>query len=335
MPADALQRKTWTVGSQVDVYSRSLSLSLWLAASIGRVYSDDEGTRRDKRLFERPKSSLLVCQWNVNSITTHVEARLNHIVRHKKPDVFCISELKNKWHEADCDARWSRLTGYNVYHMQSGCGKVATAVRADLSARQILTEPIWNQQVDREIAALQAGDEARTAETKLQIKDLRRKKIYVVLVEVWSKQEKWLIYNFYRSQGGTEGEGDEKRDIEGCSISHIQNFVDEIAESGRFGEHHILLTGDFNVHHTDWSSKTTNPGIRFNDWRLARNLLLMNDGSTTRVGGQNHSHRTSPDVTLCSAVVEEEDWWVEDNERGCSDHFAVFVLLRRESDSAK
>ena len=30
-----------------------------------------ERTRRDKRLFERPKSSLLVCQWNVNSITTH------------------------------------------------------------------------------------------------------------------------------------------------------------------------------------------------------------------------------------------------------------------------
>ena len=41
MPADALQRKTWTVGSEVEVYSRSLSL--WLAGSIGRVYSDDEG----------------------------------------------------------------------------------------------------------------------------------------------------------------------------------------------------------------------------------------------------------------------------------------------------
>ena len=41
MPADALQRKTWTVGSEVDVYSRSVSL--WLAGSIGRVYSDVEG----------------------------------------------------------------------------------------------------------------------------------------------------------------------------------------------------------------------------------------------------------------------------------------------------
>ena len=60
------------------------------------------------------------------------------------------------------------------------------------------------------------------------VKDLVKQKVYVVVVEVWNADEKWLIINHYRSQG-TGGHG--------CPEEKFCDYVQKLKAMPRYSRH--------------------------------------------------------------------------------------------------
>ena len=267
-----------------------------------------------------------MCQWNVRGMTPDVKTHLNHIVTCRKPDVFLLSELYTLWNANRRDYSWDDLRSYQVFKQDHGFGKVATLVRDDVGHRQVEIEPAWNAEIDQEIAALTCtGAELVTA-----TKDLEKKKLYVVVLELWNSAERWLVVNCYRSQG-TNGKG--------CSLSKLATYVDRLHARTEFRQHKILLGGDLNAHHDSWTDRivvpgnpTSNEGVIFERWRVQNNYFLLNDRSHTRIGSIRGGGitRTAPDVTVCSSNVNvrDVDWWTEDQGRKTSDHLNIFITVR-------
>ena len=62
--------------------------------------------------------------------------------------------------------------------------------------------------------------------------------------------------------------------------------------------HDIIILGDVNAHHQSWDSTTQEDdlGYHIDDWAISNDLVILNDGSPTRISPRGVS--TAPDVSL-------------------------------------
>ncbi|CAG9109951.1 unnamed protein product [Plutella xylostella] len=76
--------------------------------------------------------------------------------------------------------------------------------------------------------------------------------------------------------------------VEECSVRTTQNDWEDIFGLCSQG---ALVTGDFNGHHTNWSYKSDARGIQILDAALENGFVSLNDGSPTRVKGNEEADR--------------------------------------------
>lgn len=87
-----------------------------------------------------------------------------------------------------------------------------------------------------------------------------------------------------------------------------------------------LITGDFNGHHTNWSSKTDARGLQLFDSIFENNYVALNDGTSTRVKLVNGIlQSTSPDLTIASLDLAMKFSWQVMNENLGSDHLVLKI----------
>ena len=89
-----------------------------------------------------------------------------------------------------------------------------------------------------------------------------------------------------------------------------------------------VVCGDFNGHHRVWDPfvGANARGAQVLSWSERSDLVLMNDGSATRVG-RGIGGDSAPDVTFCSPQVFESLEWGVVRELG-SDHFPILIRGR-------
>lgn len=87
-----------------------------------------------------------------------------------------------------------------------------------------------------------------------------------------------------------------------------------------------LIAGDFNGHHTNWSSKTDTRGMQLFDSIFENNYITLNDGTSTRVKLVNGVlQSTSPDLTVASLDLAMKFSWQVMNENLGSDHLVLKI----------
>lgn len=89
-----------------------------------------------------------------------------------------------------------------------------------------------------------------------------------------------------------------------------------------------IVLGDFNGHHSNWSSKTDPRGMQIFDSIMENNLVSLNDGRPTRIkiaGGRLQS--SSPDISIASTDLAVKLKWNVTNESLGSDHLIIKVTI--------
>ena len=89
-----------------------------------------------------------------------------------------------------------------------------------------------------------------------------------------------------------------------------------------------LIAGDFNGHHSSWSCKNNTRGTQIFDALFESNLIILNDGSNTRIKIANGlSQKSSPDVSMASEdIVMKFDWNIINENLG-SDHLMIKMKM--------
>ena len=83
-----------------------------------------------------------------------------------------------------------------------------------------------------------------------------------------------------------------------------------------------LIGGDFNGHSLLWP--TDDRGTEMEDWAISKDLIVLNDGSPTRVNKATGNEST-PDVTLCGRAWNNKTTWRVEDPIGSSDHTPILV----------
>ncbi|KAG6445231.1 hypothetical protein O3G_MSEX003784 [Manduca sexta] len=90
----------------------------------------------------------------------------------------------------------------------------------------------------------------------------------------------------------------------------------------------VLIAGDLNGHHPNWSTKTDARGIQIFDAIMDNNLFILNGNMNTRIKLiDGHIQRTSPDVTIASTDLAFKFKWSIMNENLGSDHLIIRMEL--------
>jgi hypothetical protein len=89
-----------------------------------------------------------------------------------------------------------------------------------------------------------------------------------------------------------------------------------------------LVGGDFNAHHDDWDERVRcdRRGTMLMSWAEEREMVLLNDGSVTRVERGSGGPPSSPDVSFCSKDMPAKREWRVVRELG-SDHFPILICF--------
>ena len=93
-----------------------------------------------------------------------------------------------------------------------------------------------------------------------------------------------------------------------------------------------LVCGDINDHHSSWDDyvNTDHRVSALHDWMEAHSLVVLNDGSPTRVArGDQSAGISTPDVSLVDTAMAHRLSWEAIPELG-SDH--LLLLLIRDKD---
>ncbi|KAG6461494.1 hypothetical protein O3G_MSEX012673 [Manduca sexta] len=87
-----------------------------------------------------------------------------------------------------------------------------------------------------------------------------------------------------------------------------------------------LVLGDFNGHHSNWSTKTDSRGSLIFDSLIYHNFVTLNDGRPTRVRLVNGVlQQSAPDVTMVSSDISWRFNWQVTNECLNSDHLIIKI----------
>ncbi|XP_013183181.2 probable RNA-directed DNA polymerase from transposon BS [Amyelois transitella] len=92
----------------------------------------------------------------------------------------------------------------------------------------------------------------------------------------------------------------------------------------KLGEMRSIVAGDFNAHHTNWSTKIDTRGGQIYDSIIENDYCSLNNGTNTRVKLVNGLvQRSSPDISLISTDIALGFDWQVLNENLGSDHLAI------------
>lgn len=87
-----------------------------------------------------------------------------------------------------------------------------------------------------------------------------------------------------------------------------------------------IIAGDFNGHHSNWSTKTDPRGRNIFDSAIENDFVSLNDGSPTRIKLVNGLvQKTAPDITFCSSNTALRYNWKTTNENLGSDHLILKI----------
>lgn len=90
----------------------------------------------------------------------------------------------------------------------------------------------------------------------------------------------------------------------------------------------VLILGDFNAHHDLWTNKKVNPtrgGQYLSNHIIESSLVLLNDGSYTRIPERPNDSCTAIDLSLISASLAHQcQWSIQDDSLG-SDHLPIII----------
>lgn len=98
-------------------------------------------------------------------------------------------------------------------------------------------------------------------------------------------------------------------------------FISDLEEIA--GKYAIILCGDLNAQHFTWGSSRPNlAGIRLADSLSGSSLIVLNDGSSTRISA-NQNHVSAPDVSIVTPdMAGLIKWEIMEDSRG-SDHLPI------------
>ena len=95
-----------------------------------------------------------------------------------------------------------------------------------------------------------------------------------------------------------------------------------------------IVVGDFNAHHQQWGCTNTNKrGEMDSDLIDETNLMILNDGSRTKMNSINSTGISAIDLSLCSTNLYDKCSWEVTNETLGSDHYCI--LINYTSDNTK
>lgn len=96
----------------------------------------------------------------------------------------------------------------------------------------------------------------------------------------------------------------------------------------------VMLTGDFNGWSPLWGSSDTNPrGKIIEDFILANNICILNDGSNTHFS--THKTFSAIDLTICSPQLLPISTWAVIDDLHNSDHFPIITSINSSIPIAK
>ena len=98
-----------------------------------------------------------------------------------------------------------------------------------------------------------------------------------------------------------------------------------------------IILGDFNAHHSDWGGENTiarGGGNHLAQHIIDSDLILLNDGSITRLPHRFGDNPSAIDLTLITPGIGQQTTWnVHDDDLG-SDHIPIEICISRTLDKA-
>ena len=94
-----------------------------------------------------------------------------------------------------------------------------------------------------------------------------------------------------------------------------------------------FIGGDFNAHHHSWDpfQRETELGTAVEDWVTGNNLIILNDGSHTRLNPSTGG-RSAPDVSLITGDIAIGSEWAVGDSMG-SDHLPLLIDIPTNSEN--
>ncbi|KAH9511331.1 hypothetical protein DERF_009800 [Dermatophagoides farinae] len=105
----------------------------------------------------------------------------------------------------------------------------------------------------------------------------------------------------------------------------IEKLIDELEQTfPSTSNHDIIIAGDFNAHHTEWSCPTNDRfGEYMYDFSIANNLNIHNEGTSPTFVNIYNNTSSIIDLTFSSTGTNIEQWKVKPDAIIGSDHSAI------------
>ncbi|KAJ9436081.1 putative RNA-directed DNA polymerase from transposon X-element [Diplonema papillatum] len=93
---------------------------------------------------------------------------------------------------------------------------------------------------------------------------------------------------------------------------------------------HVVIAGDLNVHHPDWSRGAENTGGKIlRDWLVEASAMTLNDPSVSTMAYRPHARYSSPDVVISTPTSNIRNWRVLDSWGTTRDHLPMAFEVPR------
>ena len=135
-------------------------------------------------------------------------------------------------------------------------------------------------------------------------------KIETQAFEIYSSDSPYILVNIYSR---------------GCDLESLNNLSSLISASSEVKE--LVSTGDFNSHHPLWGAQRSDShGKAVFEWVEQKDLVLLNDGSPTRLGPARGIF-TCLDLTFTSPKIANKAFWQVIDDNWNSDHFPILISI--------
>ena len=143
-------------------------------------------------------------------------------------------------------------------------------------------------------------------------------KIETQAFEIYSSDTPYILANIYSK---------------GCDLESLSNLSSLISASSELKE--LVITGDFNSHHPLWGAQRSDShGRAVFDWVEKNDLVLLNDGSPTRLDPGRGTF-SCLDLTFTSPKMANRMFWQVIHDSWSSDHFPIHISVLNSSPNSK
>ena len=149
---------------------------------------------------------------------------------------------------------------------------------------------------------------------KLDIDNARdqngERKIEIQMFEIYLSENSHILANIYSR---------------GCDLESLNSISSFISAQSELKE--LVITGDFNSHHSVWVAlRSDTHGKAVYDWVEQQELVLLNDGSPTRLDPARGIF-TCLDLTFTSTKLSSKMFWQVIYDNWGTDHFPILISL--------